>query len=230
MNTAVILAGGVGTRMGVDRPKQYLLVQDKPIISYCLDIFQNHKKIDTIVIVVSDEWKSYVEDCVKKYGVSKVCGYARAGRTRQHSIYSGLKCIAENAGQTDVCIIHDAARPLVSDRIIDDCITGAVEEDGAMPVISVKDTVYQSSDGKSIDNLLRRSELFAGQAPESFNFRKYYEIHNSVTDDEIANTAGSSEIAYRHGMKIRLVKGSERNFKITTIEDLETFETIVNNK
>lgn len=227
MNTAVILAGGVGSRMGVDRPKQYLIVNEKPIIVYCLEIFQKHKNIDKVVIVVSDEWKSYVEENVEKYGIDKVCGYAAAGKTRQHSIYNGLLCIEGNAPDTDVCIIHDAARPLVSDKIIDDCILGAIEDDGAMPVISVKDTIYQSSDGKNIDNLLKRSELFAGQAPESFDFRKYLDIHNSVTDDEIANTAGSSEIAYRHGMKVRLVEGSERNFKITTIEDLETFETIV---
>lgn len=228
MNTAIILAGGVGSRMGVDRPKQYLMVGDKPIIVYCLEIFEKHAEIDDIVIVVSDEWKDYVEENVKKFGVTKVCGYAPAGQTRQHSIYNGLKCTEKNAPDTDVVIIHDAARPLVSDKIISDCLTGAVEDDGAMPVITVKDTVYQSKDGKSIYKLLKRSELFAGQAPESFKFRKYLDIHNSVTDDEIASTAGSSEIAYRHGMKIRLVEGSERNFKITTIEDLETFETIIN--
>ncbi len=228
MNTAIILAGGVGSRMGVDRPKQYLIVNEKPIIVYCLEIFEKHKDIDNVVIVVSDEWKDYVEENVKKYNISKVCGYAPAGRTRQHSIYNGLKCTEENCGETDVVIIHDAARPLVSDKIIKDCIIGATEDDGAMPVISVKDTIYQSKDGKSIDKLLKRSELFAGQAPESFDFRKYLDIHNSVSDDEIAATAGSSEIAYRHGMKVRLVEGSERNFKITTIEDLETFETIVN--
>ncbi len=227
MNTAVILAGGVGSRMGVDRPKQYLVVENKPIIVYCLEIFEKHNNIDRIVIVVSDEWKDYVIENVEKYNISKVCGYAPAGRTRQHSIFNGLKCTEENASDTDVVIVHDAARPLVSDKIIDDCITGATEDDGAMPVISVKDTIYQSKDGKSIDKLLKRSELFAGQAPESFDFKKYLDIHKSVSDDEIAATAGSSEIAYRHGMKVRLVEGSERNFKITTIEDLETFETIV---
>lgn len=227
MNTAIILAGGVGSRMGVDRPKQYLVIDDKPIIVYCLEIFEKHNDIDNIVIVVSDEWKDYVIEYVKKYGINKVCGYAPAGRTRQHSIYNGLKCTETNAPETDVVIIHDAARPLVSDKIIKDCIIGAVEDDGAMPVISVKDTIYQSKDGKSIENLLKRSELFAGQAPESFDFKRYLDIHNSVSDDEIAATAGSSEIAYRHGMKIRLVEGSERNFKITTIEDLETFETII---
>lgn len=228
MNTAIILAGGVGSRMGVNKPKQYLIVKEKPIIVYCLEIFEKHSEIDKIVIVVSDEWKDYVEENVKKYGISKVCGYAPAGETRQHSIYNGLKSTEENAPDTKVCIIHDAARPLVSDKIISDCIVGATEDDGAMPVITVKDTVYQSKDGKSIDHLLKRSELFAGQAPESFDFKKYLDIHNSVSDDEIASTAGSSEIAYRHGMKIRLVEGSERNFKITTVEDLETFESIIN--
>ncbi len=227
MNTAIILAGGVGTRMGADRPKQFLMVMGRPVISYCFDIFQNHSKIDKIVVVVNEKWQSFVEEYVEKYSVTKVCGYAPAGKTRQHSIYNGLMCIEQTAGDTDIVIVHDAARPLVSDEIISDCIQGATEFDGAMPVISVKDTVYQSSDGKSIGKLLKRSELFAGQAPESFKFKEYYRIHNSVSDEEITATAGSSEIAYRHGMNITMVRGSERNLKITTIEDLETFETIL---
>ena len=227
MNTAIILAGGVGSRMGVDRPKQFLMVQDKPIISYCLDIFQNHDEIDSVVVVVSEQWQDFVEEYAAKYGVTKIKGYAPAGKSRQHSIYNGLKCIDENVPDTDIVIVHDAARPLVSNQIISDCIKGATDYDGAMPVISVKDTVYQSKDGEEIGCLLKRSELFAGQAPESFKFRKYFDIHNQVTDEEIGATAGSSEIAYRHGMEIRMVKGSERNLKITTIEDLETFETIL---
>ena len=227
MNTAIILAGGVGSRMGVDRPKQFLMVREKPIISYCFDIFQNHSEIDKIVVVVSEEWQGFVEEYAQKFGVTKLCGYAPAGKTRQHSIYNGLKCIEQNAPDTDIVIVHDAARPLVSDQIISDCIKGATEFDGAMPVISVTDTVYQTKDGKKIGQLLKRSELFAGQAPESFKFRKYLDIHNEVSDEEIASTAGSSEIAYRHGMEISMVKGSERNLKITTIEDLETFESIL---
>ena len=227
MNTAVILAGGVGSRMGLDCPKQFLMVHDKPIISYCLDIFQKHGEIDNIVVVVSPQWQEFVEEYTQKYGVDKIRGYAPAGESRQHSIYNGLKRIAESCPDTDIVIIHDAARPLVSDEIISECIKGAKEHDGAMPVITVKDTVYQSADGAKIDCLLKRSELFAGQAPESFKFKKYYQIHNEVSDEEIGATAGSSEIAYRHGMEIRMVNGSERNLKITTIEDLETFETIL---
>ena len=134
MNTAIILAGGVGSRMGVDRPKQFLMVQDKPIISYCFDIFQKHNEIDAIVVVVSEQWQSFVEEYAAKYHVDKICGYAPAGKTRQHSIYNGLKCIAENAGDTDIVIVHDAARPLVSDEIISECIKGGNEYDGAMTV------------------------------------------------------------------------------------------------
>ena len=227
MNTAVILAGGTGTRMGLDCPKQFLLVQDKPIISYCLDVFQNHAEIDNIVIVVSEQWQDYVKENIDKYSFGKFRGFAPAGRSRQHSIYNGLKAVDANCPDTDIVIVHDAARPLVSDEIISSCIQGAKDFDGAMPVITVKDTLYQSKDGENIDQLLKRSELFAGQAPESFRFKRYFEIHNEVTDEEIENTAGSSEIAYRHGMDIRMVKGSERNLKITTIEDLETFETIL---
>ena len=110
MNTAIILAGGVGSRMGVDRPKQFLMVQDKPIISYCFDIFQKHSEIDAIVVVVSEQWQSFVEEYAAKYHVDKICGYAPAGKTRQHSIYNGLKCIAENAPDDEAL---DECRKLV---------------------------------------------------------------------------------------------------------------------
>ena len=127
----------------------------------------------------------------------------------------------------DIVIVHDAVRPLVSDQIITDCLNGAMEKDGALPVISVKDTVYQSINGDSIDKLLKREQLFAGQAPESFNFGKYYLIHTTVSDSEIASSVGSCVIAHRNGMDIKLVAGSERNIKITTKEDLDMFEAIL---
>ena len=100
--------------------------------------FSKTLRIDKMIVVVSDEWQQYVEEIAHKYEISKICGYAPAGKTRQHSIYNGLKCIDENAHDTDIVIIHDAARPLVSDEIISDCIKGATEYDGAMPVITVK--------------------------------------------------------------------------------------------
>ena len=227
MNIGLILAGGVGSRMGADRPKQYLIAGGKPIIAYALKIFEKHEEIGHIVLVADDAWKDYIQEWLEKEGIQKPVSFALPGRTRQHSIYNGLKCCAEFASEDDVVIIHDAARPLVSDKIISDCIAGAKEKGGSMPVIPVKDTVYRSVDGNVITNLLNRSEIFAGQAPEGFLFGKYYQVHNDVTDEEIGQTNGSSEIAFRHGIEIKLVEGSERNFKITGPEDLERFEQIL---
>lgn len=227
MNIGLILAGGVGSRMGADRPKQYLIAGGKPIIVYALKIFDNHEEISRIVLVADDAWKDYIEEWIVKEEIRKPINFANPGRTRQHSIYNGLKCCANFATEKDVVIVHDAARPLTSDKIISDCIAGAMEKGGAMPVIPVKDTVYRSVDGNVISNLLTRSEIFAGQAPEGFLFGKYYALHNSVSDEEIGKTNGSSEIAFRHGIEIKLVEGSERNFKITGPEDLERFEQIL---
>lgn len=227
MNTAIILSGGIGSRMGADLPKQYIMVREKPIISYCLEIFEKHERIDHIVIVADESWQSFIEEWIKKENITKFFSFAPAGRTRQHSIYNGLKAAKGCTPDEGVVIMHDAARPLVSDQIISDCLQGAAEDGGAMPVITVKDTVYFSQDGKAIDQLLDRSCLYAGQAPEAFRLGEYLAIHDQVSDEEIAATVGTSQIAYKHGMKVRLVQGSERNIKITTPEDLCTFETIL---
>ncbi|MDE6314619.1 MAG: 2-C-methyl-D-erythritol 4-phosphate cytidylyltransferase [Lachnospiraceae bacterium] len=230
MNIAIILAGGVGSRMKtMDRPKQYIEVKGRPIISYCLQTFQEHKNIQEIYIVADESWQDYISGWIAKEHISKFRGFAPAGKSRQHSIYNGLVACEKSIRQPeDIVILHDAARPFVTREIIDACILGATELDGAMPVITIKDTVYRSTDGKSIASLLERSELFAGQAPESFRYGKYRKIHDEASDEELMNTRGSSEIAYKHGMEIRLFEGAERNFKITTMEDLTNFEAELN--
>ncbi len=229
MNIAIILAGGVGSRMKeIDRPKQYIEVKGRPIINYCLRTFEHHKEIDEIYIVADVSWQDYITEWVEKDNITKFCGFAPAGKSRQHSIYNGLIACGKSAKKDSIVVIHDAARPFVTAEIIDECIAGAKEMDGAMPVITVKDTVYCSKDGKSIASLLERSELFAGQAPESFRYEKYRSIHDKATDEELLNTRGSSEIAYKNGMEIRLFPGAERNFKITTMEDLTNFEAELN--
>lgn len=230
MNIAIILAGGVGSRMKVlDRPKQYVEVKGRPVISYCLQTFQEHADIDAIYIVADESWQDYISTWIEKEHISKFAGFAPAGKSRQHSIYNGLiACEKSVVSPEDIVILHDAARPFVTPEIIEQCILGATELEGAMPVITVKDTVYRSVDGKSITSLLDRSELFAGQAPESFRYGKYRKIHEDASDEEIMNTRGSSEIAYNHGMKIRLFEGAEKNFKITTMEDLTNFEAELN--
>lgn len=162
MNVAIILAGGTGTRLGGDIPKQYIVVSGKPIITYCLEKFEKNAHIDSIVIVAAEEWRSFIRKNMK--GISKFSRFAPAGSSRQQSILNGM-----NACDTDTSavIIHDAARPNVSDRIISECILGLEKYDGVMPFLPVKDTIYYSETGVQISSLLNRDQLVAGQAPES---------------------------------------------------------------
>lgn len=225
MTTAIILSGGSGTRLGGDIPKQYLEVSGQPIIMHGLGCFEKHPAIDSIIIVAAGAWQGFLSTHLQAAGISKFKGFAEAGRTRQHSIWNGLQAAKASGTQdTDGVIIHDAARPHVSCCLLDACIDALEVADGALPVIPAKDTLYLSHSGACIDGLLNRDEIFAGQAPESFNFGKYYVIHATATDEQLAATRGSCEIAHRHGMKIKLVPGDENNYKITTKVDLEKFQ------
>lgn len=222
MNTAIILAGGTGTRLGGNTPKQFLKVGNKLIITYCLDKFEANQLIDEIVIVAAEEWRVFILKNIPH--VSKFKCFAPPGSSRQHSIVNGMRVASP---QTDKIIIHDAARPNVSDDTITQCIIGLGEYDGVMPVLPVKDTIYYSETGEHISSLLNRDKLFAGQAPESFLFNKYLAIHNGMTEEQLSLVKGSSEIAYRHGLKIKLIRGDEHNYKITTMADLEKYKSEV---
>lgn len=231
MVTAIVLAGGTGSRLGGDTPKQYLMAGDRPVIGYCLETFQKNERIDRVLIVCAGEWRDFIKEWIDALHIEKFCGFAPGGKSRQHSIYHALlEAKRQGQNEEDIVLVHDAARPWVDDAIIGQCIDAALEADGAMPVITVKDTVYLSRDGRRIDGLLCRDELFAGQAPESFRFGPYLRIHEQLGDEELGRIRGSSEIAYRSGMDIRLVTGSEGNYKITTMEDLDKFRLQIEEK
>ena len=228
MNIAIILSGGVGSRMGLDIPKQYVLVKDRPVISYCLDTLLKNNKIEMVVIGVADVWQSFVQEQVALLGSCKKVVYAKPGETRQFSIYNALIVAEANgAGSGDCVIIHDAARPLVSSSLIDSCLDGCANADGVMPVVPCKDTVYYSENGVEIDSLLNRNYLWCGQAPEAFNFSKYLEAHKKISKEELLKVNGSTELAVKANLKCRMIPGDVMNFKITTPEDLSNFENIV---
>lgn len=224
MNIALILAGGTGTRLGGDIPKQYIEVAGKPIIAYCIDTFNKSKHIDAIWIVADKMWQEYIVNNVES---EKIRGFSNVGANRQLSIYSGLCGIKDIIGDSDYVLIHDAARPMVSLEMIDDCFNAARGHDGAMPVITMKDTVYSSSNGRNIDGLLDRNKIFAGQSPEVFVYGKYLEANKALMPDRIMNINGSTEPAVMWGMDIVMFPGTEENFKITTKIDLEKFAAII---
>lgn len=229
MNIAIILSGGVGSRMGLSLPKQYVIVNDKPVINYSLKTFLDNEMTDAIVIGVADEWRDFVQKHLAKLNPVKPVYFAKSGETRQCSIYNALRVVKENSyGDNDIVLIHDAARPLVSHELINRCYVGCKTTDGIMPVIPIKDTIYLSEDGKHIQSLLNRSHLWCGQAPEAFRLGKYLKIHNEMSREELFKINGSTEIAFKSGLDCQMIEGDPMNFKITTPEDLSNFEAIIN--
>ena len=224
MNYAVVLSGGNGTRAGLDIPKQYYRINNKPIFSFVTDQMEMSDKIDGYVIVASSEWDEFIsEELEKSFGSEKFLGFARPGETRQLSILNGLVLLSTWAEEDDLVLIQDAARPNTSLEIICECFNLTENEDGAMPVLPMKDTVYLSKSGEKIDSLLNRNEIFAGQAPECFRYGRYLQANVSLSREEILKVNGSSEPAILQGMNIKLFPGDENNFKITTENDLKRF-------
>ena len=229
MNVAIVLAGGVGARLGANVPKAFVPVCQKPLIIYCLECLDKDEHIDKIQIVAAEDWMSQVEEWTKEYEVhKKVVGFSIPGENRQLSIYNAMVDLKGVAGVSDYVFIHDAARPILSADLIARSFIGMDGYDGVLPVLPVKDTVYLSKDGTKVDSLLDRSEIFAGQAPETFVYGKYMEANQKLVDSgEIGRINGSTEPAILAGMKIHLIPGDEKNFKITTNEDLIRFTEMV---
>ena len=146
------------------------------------------------------------------------------------SILNGLEGILSYASETDAVLIHDAARPCLSAKMVTECLGGLKEAEGVLPVLPMKDTVYFSREGQTIDSLLNRNQIYAGQAPEAFHFGKYYDANVRLLPDDILKINGSTEPAIMAGMDVAMIPGDERNFKITTVQDLERFQQLVDGK
>lgn len=235
MNYAIVLSGGMGSRLGLDIPKQYYEVNNKPIIGYVIETLEACDQVDKIVVVAAKEWQPCIQE--KALATSKFIGFAEPGDNRQLSILNGLYFVRDymervrdaerdvKLGTTEetLVLIQDAARPCTSLELISRCFSISHNEDGAMPVLPMKDTVYLSHTGERVDELLNRQEVFAGQAPEVFRFHKYLEANEALLPDRIMSINGSSEPAILAGMNIKMVAGDEDNYKITTEADLKRF-------
>lgn len=223
MVIALILSGGTGSRLGAGIPKQYIEVAGKRIIDYGLDTFEACADVDAIQIVAEDAWVGVLQTEVWK----KIKGFSKPGANRQESILNGLEDIFTFASEEDIVIVHDAARPLVTEETLQALLEATQDHDGAIPVLPMKDTVYFSKDGKTIDSLLERKCIYAGQAPESFRLGKYLAANKALSREELLNINGATEPAVLVGMDVVMIPGDERNFKITTKDDLERFREMM---
>lgn len=215
MVSAIVLAGGRGKRMGSVQSKQYIDLNGRPILYYTLNRFINNKNIDKVILVIpEDELEFCQKEVLDKYNL-KVDSIALGGKERQDSVYNGLK----KASESDIVLIHDGARPFVSEKIIDDGIKLARLYGAAAPGVMPKDTIKVKNDkGFSVETP-DRSNLVAVQTPQVFDYKMILECHEKVKENKLEVT-DDTMVVELFGNDVYLYDGEYTNIKITTPEDL----------
>ena len=226
MNIALVLAAGSGTRMNNDQPKQFIMVNNKPLFLYSVEAFQNNEEIDAIIIATNKEHIEKVKELAKDY--NKVKSVIAGGETRQQSVYNGLNEIEKFVNnEKDLVLIHDSARPLVSQRIINENIALGKQFGAVDTVVQASDTIINSKDQETINEILNRSELYQTQTPQTFEFGIIKKAHERALQDNVPNVTDDCKLVMHFGVDVHFAKGDKLNFKVTTPEDLEMFKALV---
>ena len=226
-----VLAGGVGSRMHMgSMPKQFLTLGDKPIIIHTLEKMLMCTKIDVIFIGINASWLEYMNDLLEKFGLNtnKVI-VTPGGNTRNDTIFNIISEIERKYGESDenIIITHDAVRPFVTLRIIEDNIDSALKYGACDTVVPAVDTIVMSKDHELIDSIPDRSMMYQGQTPQSFKIELLKKLYAELSDEEKSILTDACKICVIKGTPVRLVKGNTSNIKITTISDYKIAQAIV---
>ena len=220
MNIALVLAGGTGIRMATETPKQFFNVGGMPLVLYSLTAFNAHEDIDAIYIVCREDWQQKLNSLLKKNKINKFASFVLPGETRRESSFNGLAKIREACSDTDIVLIHDAARPIFDQRVISDCIMAAEKFGACTASIKCVDTVMVSKDGKTAHHISNRDELFYIQTPQAFRLGLIVEAHEKYNQNSELNVTDDCSLILELGKPVYFVEGDKRNIKVTTKEDL----------
>lgn len=227
MNVALLTAAGSGTRMQLNIPKQFIHVDDKPVIIYTMEAFQNHPSIDAIIVVTIDAWSDVLWAYARQFGITKLKWVVPGGATGQESIRKGLDVLKQELSDQDVVMVHDGNRPLVSSQIISDSLATFSKYGCAVAAIPCTEVVFESDDGLSSMVSTERERLLRTQTPHTYRLGELYGAHLEAESRGLTNTAASCMLMKELGRMTYFSKGSEENLKITTPEDLKIFKALL---
>ena len=228
MNIALIIAGGSGNRMGQDIPKQFIHIENKPIVIHTLRAFQSHPDIDRIAVVCLEGWDTVLRSYANQFSLTKLKWIFKGGENGQDSIRNGLYGLVEDGcDSSDIVLIHDAVRPLVSGEIISGNIATCKRYGSAITSIKCTEAILESPDHSSSSISIPRDKLFRTQTPQTFPLGVIIEAHKEALSRGITNSVSSCTLMAELGRTLYITPGSEINLKITNAEDLEIYKALL---
>ena len=230
MNIALIIAGGSGNRMGQDIPKQFLHIDGAPVIIWTMKAFEIHPDIDSIAVVCLKGWETVLKSYANQYGITKLKWIFPGGKTGMESIHNGIFGLRE-AGVSDdaLVLIHDSVRPLLSQEIISSNIAICNAYGYAITGIQCREAILESDDGFTSNTSIPREQLIRTQTPQTFKLGIIIKVHEEAKEKNISNSVSSCTLIAELGTSrtMHIVPGSEKNIKITTIEDIEILKALM---
>lgn len=229
MNIGLIIAGGSGNRMGQDIPKQFMHVDNCPIIIHTMMCFQVHPDIQAIAVVCLKGWETVLQSYANQFCIDKLRWIFPGGETGMESIHNGIYGLKEaGCDGDDMVLIHDSVRPLLSQDIISSNIATCNAYGYAITGIKCREAILESEDGFSAEKSIPRDKLIRTQTPQTFRLKNIIKAHEEAREMGITNSVASCTlIAEVGGRKMHIVPGSEKNIKITTVEDLEIIKALM---
>lgn len=225
MNVAVIIAGGVGSRMGMSVPKQFVTIDNKPVLIYTMECFQNHPMIDAIELVCIDGWQETAQRYADKYGITKLREIVTGGETGQESIRNGVYALDGVCGEDEVVVIHDGIRPLVDESVLSDVIVKCKQYGNAVTSMPYNEQIFIKDDELSTTKYIPRETLRRVATPQAYKFGLLYEKYKEAFEKKIGiyGSSYTNTMMVDLGVRLYFAAGSDKNIKLTTKDDLELF-------
>lgn len=227
MNIALILAGGYGSRTAQDIPKQFMNVYDKPLIIYTLENFERHPEIDGIAVVCLEGWHEVLRAYARQYKITKLKWIVSGGNDGQESTGKGVEALKDVCTESDVIMVHDAIRPFITAEVITDGIKKCMEKGSGLSAVRCQETIVRTDDGISGSEGIARAEIMRVQTPQAYRYGKALWAYEEAGRQGITGEVYINTLMLRLGEKLYFSKGTEKNVKVTTIDDLEVFKALL---